>query len=96
MTSRALYRAQGALRAHTERKNSPRHWIGGAALFDPARNPNLEGDLVDLIADALILTHAQGLDPVKVLSAALSHVPAMGEAYAAVATVRRARAEPQT
>lgn len=90
-----LYRAQGALRAHLTCKGTPSHWKRTTHLFDPACNPDLAGDVTDLIADALIFTHAKGLDPLKVLSAALSHVPALGEAYAAIAVVLRARAEPQ-
>lgn len=88
--------ARAALRAHHERTHAPKHWLTDKARFDPARNPDLAGNLTDLIADVLIEAQVAGLDVLKITSAALSHVPGadMTAAHHAVGRVIARRDEP--
>lgn len=74
MTDKRIRAARAALRAHHERKNTARHQLTDKARMDPAKNPDLESDFVDLIADSLIAAKSVGLDPEKIARMATSHV----------------------
>lgn len=80
---------RAALRAFTERRKGDA--ITDAARLNPAKNPNLESDLTDLIADALIVAGDVGMDAAKVLRMALLHVPGpvMAKAHGAVVDATR-------
>ncbi len=67
--------ARAALRAHHERKNPPSRHLTDKTRMDPAKNPDLESDFVDLIADSLLAAKAVGLDPARIARMAISHVP---------------------
>lgn len=83
--------ARAALRGYVVAKYGETSRPAGNGLFTMAGNPELDADLTDLIADSLLLAEAKGLDPLAILSAALSHVDSLGAAYSAVGAVSRAR-----
>lgn len=83
--------AAAAVVAHCVAKNPRRNL--GADSAKPGKNPDFADDVADLIADVLLMAHAKGADVIAITSAALSHVPPMGAAYAALAPVANANAE---
>lgn len=46
---------------------------GGASIVDPAKNPDLRDDLVDLVADVLLWARARGLDADYIARVGASH-----------------------
>lgn len=86
---------RAAMRAHHERTHTPSQFITDKARLDIKKNPDLDGNMTDLIADVLILAGDLGLSPLDIMSAAISHVPgdAMNKAHAAIGRIRAAQAK---
>lgn len=83
--------AKAALGGYINGKRPPMKRRRYYELVTEKHNPDLEDDFTDCIADLLLLAESLGYDPLKRLSAAVSHVPSLSDAHYAIGRVIAAK-----